>query len=197
VALIALGVTVRAVPGALAEEDAALVHVEQAVAIGPRSLGERVARTAVGAPDRRPYFRVIQLYSDAVLSAGSTSADAFGDVNVSQGRHGAEELRIGGVLARLDDPQERSHAATMLGTLILLHSGNGRAIGGQVLVQQAVGNFQEAIRRDPTNEAAKYDLELLLKMHTKREAPQQSQKPAKRDPKARGGQPQLVTGGNY
>jgi hypothetical protein len=195
VAALALGRSVRAVPAAIHREDATIVAVAPGLTIGPRSPGERAARAAVGAPDRHRYFEALQLYADAARAAGL--GDAFGDVDTLQGEHGTNELRIAGLLADLHDPRERSQAATMLGTLILLYSANGRAAGGPQLVQQAVGDFQDAVRSDPRNDAAKYDLELLLRLHAASQRQHQDAKPQKPKANARGGQHGTVKGNDY
>jgi hypothetical protein len=195
VAALALGRSVHAVPAALHREDATIVAVAPGLSIGPRSTGERIARAAVGAPDRRTYFQALQLYADATHAAGV--GDAFGDVDTLQGQHGTNELRIAGLLAGLRDQRERSQAATMLGTLIMLYSANGRATGGAQLVQQAVADFQDAIRSDPRNDAAKYDLELLLRLHAASERQQPTPKQDKRKTNARGGEHGTVTGNDY
>ena len=160
-----------------------------------RPVSTRIARTLVGAPDRRPYFEVLQRYADATGAAGL--GNAFGDVDTLQGQHGANELQIAGLLARLHDPRERSQAATMLGTLILLYSSNGKAIGGGQLLQQALANYQSAIRSDSTNDAAKYDLELLLSLHSSQKRQRSQAQRTKPSEQGRGGRPATVKGNDY
>jgi hypothetical protein len=195
VALLALAATVRAVPAQLAHEDAALLGARPGVAIRPRSDGERLARTLLHAPDRRPYLRALQLYTDSTRAAGVD--DSFDDVDTQQRTHGTSELKLAGILGSLDDRRQRSQAATLLGTLILLYSSNGKATGGQQLVQQAAGDFQSAIRDDATNDAAKYDLELLLRLHARADREQRVSKPDKPKLNARGGQHGSVSGNDY
>jgi hypothetical protein len=196
IALLALAAAVHAVPAALAREDAALLNAKPGVAIGPRSAGDRAARALVGAPDRRPYLRALEYYTDAVESAGF-QGDSFDDVDTQLRDHGTTELKLGGLLSSLHDPRQRSEAATLLGALILLNSNNGKATGGQQLVQQADGDFQSAIRDDLENSAAKYDLELLLRMHAQSDREQGVKKPDKPDQNARGGQHGTVRGNDY
>ncbi|MDX6503954.1 MAG: hypothetical protein QOE29_1079 [Gaiellaceae bacterium] len=194
VAAIALGLAVHAVPAALQREDAALADVEPDLTLG-RPVSTRIARALVGAPDRRPYLEVLRRYADATGAAGL--GNAFGDVDTLQGQHGANELQIAGLLGRLHEPRQRSQAATMLGTLILLYSSNGKAAGGAQLVQQAAGDFQEAILADPANDAAKYDLELLLRLHAASDRQQTVAKPDKPKANGHGSRPVQVTGNDY
>lgn len=195
VALLALAAAARTVPAQLAHEDAALLSARPGVAVGGRSDGERLTRALTGAPDRRAYLRALQLYTDATRAAGVD--DSFDDVDTQQRTHGTSELKLAGILGALDDPRERSQAATLLGTLILLYSSNGKATGGQQLVQQAAGDFQSAIRDDPANDAAKYDLELLLRLHARADRDQSVSKPDKPKQDARGGQHGTVSGNDY
>jgi len=53
-----------------------------------------------------------------------------------------------------------SQAGNLLGVLV---AGSGRVTGGITADDRARAAFEAAIRRDPSNEAAKYNLELLLR----------------------------------
>jgi hypothetical protein len=64
-------------------------------------------------------------------------------------------------LTRTGPTAERSHAALAAGLLELENAGQDRA-NGQVHLQAAAGAFQRAVRIDPENDDAAYDLELLL-----------------------------------
>jgi hypothetical protein len=194
-ATIGFGLAVGAVPGALAREDAAIANADASLSLGKRSGAEQAARRLVGAPDRRPYAEVLRRYADMTQAAGV--GDAFGDVDSIEGQHGGNELQIAGLLSRLHDRRQRSQAATMLGTLILLYSSNGKVTGGAQLVQQAARDFQSAIVDDPANDAAKYDLEQLLRLHAASERQQQVAMPDKPKANARGGQHDKVTGNDY
>jgi hypothetical protein len=79
------------------------------------------------------------------------------------------EAAIAKLTPRLQSRQERAQAQVMLGILLALAAGNGagtlgdgQGTGGNLLLQQARNDFQDAVRTDPTNEDAKVDLELLL-----------------------------------
>jgi hypothetical protein len=190
-----LGLAVGRVPAAVQRENAALTEADASLTLGRRSGGDRLARALVGAPDRRAYAEALRRYADMTRAAGV--GNGFGDVDTLEGQHGSNELQIAGLLGVLHDPRERSQAATMLGTLILLYSSNGKATGGSQLVQQAAGDFQEAIVADPANDAAKYDLELLLRLHAASDRQQSVAKPDKPKANARGGQHGQITGNDY
>jgi hypothetical protein len=64
-------------------------------------------------------------------------------------------------LTRLGPAAERSHAAMLAGLLELENAGQDRA-NGHMHLQAAAGAFQRAVRIDPGNDDAAYDLELLL-----------------------------------
>jgi hypothetical protein len=88
-------------------------------------------------------------------------------VRESQQEFGGAELRaqvetlLGGLAASDPDPARRSSAATMLGVLAYgEYVRNTR--GGSVFLQRSLRSFREAIQLDPSNDDAKFDLELLL-----------------------------------
>ena len=55
---------------------------------------------------------------------------------------------------------QASQASTLLGVLVV---SAGRVVGGVNADDRARAEFEAAIRADPSNLAAKYDLELLLR----------------------------------
>ena len=65
-------------------------------------------------------------------------------------------------LSRDHDPGRASQALTLLGILAFEASAAG---GSQSQVDAAISDFTDAVRDDPTNEEAAYDLELLLRLH--------------------------------
>jgi hypothetical protein len=79
-------------------------------------------------------------------------------------------VRLAQLARRLGNADERSQAHVMVGAVFALPAGNGtvsfdlvRQLGGARLLEQAAAEFRAAARIDDENEAAKYDLELLLK----------------------------------
>lgn len=88
-------------------------------------------------------------------------------VRRSQEEFGGAELRaqtetlLGGLAASDPDPARRSSAATILGVLAYGESVRSSQ-GGDVFLQRSLRSFREAIQLDPSNDEAKFDLELLL-----------------------------------
>ena len=86
-------------------------------------------------------------------------------------------LRLAALAKRLGTARERSQAHVIVGATFALPAGNGsigfdavREAGGGRLLDQALGEFLAAARLDDRNEAAKYDLELLLKAEARKRA---------------------------
>jgi hypothetical protein len=79
------------------------------------------------------------------------------------------ETAIAKLSPGLQSRKERAEAEVMLGILLSFAAGNvegslgaGQGSGGNLLLEQARGDFQDAVRTDPANEDAKVNLELLL-----------------------------------
>jgi hypothetical protein len=64
-------------------------------------------------------------------------------------------------VSREGDPGRASQALTLLGILAWEASAAG---GAQSQADAAISDFSDAVRADPTNEQAAYDLELLLRL---------------------------------
>jgi hypothetical protein len=67
--------------------------------------------------------------------------------------------------ARSGDPRRASQALTLLGILAFRAAASG---GTPSQVDAALSNFTDAVRSDPRNEDAAYDLELLLRLSAAR-----------------------------
>jgi hypothetical protein len=74
-------------------------------------------------------------------------------------RRSNAEVRLADVAAH-GTPSHASVAGNLLGVLVV---GGGRVTGGVTADDRARSAFEAAIRRDPGNTAAKYNLELLLR----------------------------------
>jgi hypothetical protein len=74
-------------------------------------------------------------------------------------RRSIAEVRLADVAAR-GSLRDASQAGNLLGVLV---AGGGRVTGGVTADDRARSTFEAAIRRDPSNAAAKYNLELLLR----------------------------------
>jgi hypothetical protein len=74
-------------------------------------------------------------------------------------RRSVAEVRLADIAAH-GSPADASQAGNLLGVLV---AGGGRVTGGISADDRARSTFEAAIRRDPSNTAAKYNLELLLR----------------------------------
>jgi hypothetical protein len=91
-------------------------------------------------------------------------------------------VRLGQMTESLDSAQERAQAHVYVGAILGLPAGSGgmsfdalRRLGAGRLLDQAAAEFRTAASLDDRDEAAKYDLELLLKS----EAPSRTSRRAK------------------
>jgi hypothetical protein len=120
---------------------------------------ERAASTLLGA-DRAEHFAA------AVATYRRASAPPVFDVPPETL---ASELHA---IAGLPPGKARAQGLLMLGTLFVLATGgDGRILGGANarkqsgnLIREAMDDFRTAIVMDDTNEDAKYDLEVLLRL---------------------------------
>lgn len=60
-------------------------------------------------------------------------------------------------------PAQRSKAATLQGVLTF-DEATADPVNGPALIRRALGDFERAVKIDPTNEEAKYNLEFLLRV---------------------------------
>lgn len=159
-AAVAVALLGRAVLAAPAAGDRASPVWPERMQIGVRhpSLADRAAASLLAA-DRADAFReVVRIYR-AAMALPAAAGDPRGPVAISR------------LLPKLRSRGERAQALTMAGTLLAYSAGAGfgallpssaQAATATVLAQ-AREDFRAAIRDDPGNEAAKYDLELLLR----------------------------------
>jgi hypothetical protein len=76
------------------------------------------------------------------------------------------ETELGEVATKDSHPESASQASNLLGILAFAESASGGR--GAPPVERSVGAFQAAVRLDPTNGAAKANLELLLRLLSSR-----------------------------
>jgi hypothetical protein len=117
-----------------------------------RAPSTRLAGTAeavLGVGDDLAFRRALQLYRAA--AAVPNQLDTAVDL---QTRRSEAENALAGP-ASSSDPTRASQARTLLGILAFDES-----------VDNAIADFTDAVRADPENEAAKYDLELVLRLTT-------------------------------
>jgi hypothetical protein len=99
--------------------------------------------------------RALQLYRES----GAVPERLDNAVNVQTTRAEAQDALT--AAARSSPPQDASQALTLLGILAFHSVAAG---GGSSQTDAALSDFTDAVRTDPENELAKYDLELLLRL---------------------------------
>jgi hypothetical protein len=113
-----------------------------------------LAEDLLGVSDQVELRRALQLYvATAGIEGRLDNARA-----VAGARQRAQKAL--GEAARDPDRRRASQAMTLLGILAYGAVSQG---GGQLQFDAAAANFTDAIRADPANEPAKFDLELLLR----------------------------------
>jgi hypothetical protein len=115
---------------------------------------------------RDPVRRVLGLEEDRELTrairsfrTAYTTGNGFDNGLTRNTRRSVAEVRLSDVAAHAD-AADASQAGGLLGVLVV---SGGRVTGGITADDRARAAFETAIRRDPSNAAAKYDLELLLR----------------------------------
>ena len=150
-----LGRAVLATPAAVALEARAWPAGTQVVS--SRSLAERAARVLLAADRAERLARIARAYERAAASP------ALVDTSVTA-------LRLAQLARHVGSASERADAKVMAGAVFALPAGSGaigfdtvRRLGGGASLAEAAQEFRAAVLGDTRNEAAKYDLELLLK----------------------------------
>ena len=146
---------VRSWPAALVSGDAVYAASAPSASWAPRTRLGGLAEDALGLRGELRLRRALQLYRestavpqrlDEALAVQTTRADA--------------QVALAAA-ARDSSPQGTSQALTLLG-ILAFHSV---AVGGAPSqTDAALSDFTDAVRVDPDNELAKYDLELLLRL---------------------------------
>ena len=148
-----LGRSVLAAPDRLA---AATTGPAPGARAGRGSFFERAADDLLGVDTSQPFFTLAREYKHAASTPIVTL-------------NAAAPVRLARLASEVGPATERSQAHLMVGAVFALPAGNGsitfarmRQLGGGRLLTQATGEIQRASELDEHNEAAKYDLELLL-----------------------------------
>lgn len=159
-----LGRAVLATPAAVVRDSRdwpAKAHVVRSN--GP---ADRAARTLLGVDDPGRLSEIARAYRRAAASP------ALSDTS-------ATALRLEELARHVRSPGGRSQAQVIAGAAFALPAGTGRLdfdavrrLGGASSLDQAAQEFRVAIAGDDRNEAAKYDLELLLKAEARSRAAQ-------------------------
>jgi hypothetical protein len=155
-----LGRGLMALPAAAARQDVAWQGSVKVAELGG-GRAERVAAALVERNRSSDYRRVVSLFRGATIAPHHQVLPSLAPVDA--------EAAIAKLAPKLRSRQERSQAQVMLGILLALAAGNGdgtlgagQGTGGNLLLDQARHEFQDAVRTDPANEDAKLNLELLL-----------------------------------
>lgn len=178
IALALLGRAVLATPAAV--DRAAPGGPDRAqVAVRHRSLADRAAASLLDADRADAFNEIVAIYRSAV-ELQAAAGDPRGPVGITR------------LIPRLRSPQERAQALVMAGTLLAYSAGSGFGAVLPASVQapttivlaQAREDFRAAIRSDPGNEAAKYDLEFLLRQQKAQSKPKPPARKRKKTPTA-------------
>ena len=166
-----LAADVRAWPVGVTGGDAVYAATPGRATWTPSTRLGGLADALLGVQDDVAERRALQLYSVAI--GLHQRLDNAIDVQTTR----AQALNALASAARDPDPQQASQARTLLGILTFGASASG---GAQNQVDAAIADFTDAIRADPADVFAKFDLELLLRLtaaHGTRIGPGQSNGP--------------------
>ena len=150
-----LAADVRSWPVALAKGDAVFaVAPGNATWTAPVTLGD-LARSLLGTEGDLEQRRALQQYE----LAASVPSRLDTAVELQALRSQAETTLA--AAAASTDPVRASQARTLLGILAFDESAEG---AGSNEADAAISDFSDAVRADPSNVAAKFDLELMLRL---------------------------------
>ena len=150
-----LAADVRAWPAALQSGDAVDTATPGRATWTPSTRLGGLAGTLLGTRDEVAYRRALQLYT--VTHGLHQRLDNALEVQTAR----AQAQDALAAASRDPDPLRASQARTLLGILAFGASSSG---GSSSQVDAAVSDFTDAIRADPENDFAKFDLELLLRL---------------------------------
>jgi hypothetical protein len=146
---------VRAWRSALVDGDAVYVASPSRADWTPNARLGGLSEALLGVRDDVQLRKALQLYVDAAKlhlrldnALGVESARARAQDALEQ-------------VSRVDDPRRKSRVLTLLGILAFRAVAAG---GAQSQIDAAVSDFTDAVRADPADEPAAYDLELLLRL---------------------------------
>ena len=192
-----VGRAVLATPGEVARATTSWPS-DTRVAKRERDLADRAAASLLATDRAERFGEIVRIYRDATalpVVAGQPTGP----------------IRIAHLIPTLHTDRERAQALVMASTLLAMAAGDGlgvaeigRDAGSKALLLQALGGFRAAVASDDRNEAAKFDLELLLRQaasrapntlarrqeHEERQAPELAEgTPAEEDGGSQRGQP--------
>jgi hypothetical protein len=127
------------------------------------SLPVRVPESALGIEDDLELRRALRLVA-ATRGRALDTVDQFELLR----RQGRAESALTRYEESVADPRRRSYAVGILGVLYFEDALASGSRSGE-FVEQSLAALRRAVRLDPANETAKYDLELLLVLAPPRE----------------------------
>lgn len=150
-----LAADVRAWDDAVSGGDAVYASSPRDASWTPETRLGAAAERVLAADDDLTARRALKLY--AIAAATHLRLDNATEVQTT--RAAAQDALT--AAAASGDDLRSSQARTLLGLLTYRASATG---GAQDQVDAAIADFTDAIRADPANDAAKFDLELLLRL---------------------------------
>jgi hypothetical protein len=150
-----LAADVRSWPRAFTGEDAVFAATPARAAWTPSTHLGGVAAHLLGVGDDVAFRRALQLY----VGAAQRHQRLDNALDVQTARATAQDALAAAALD--SDAHRAAEARTLLGILSFGASAQG---AGPSQVDAAVADFTDAIRADPGDEDAKFDLELLLRL---------------------------------
>ncbi len=154
-----LAVDVRAWQGRLRHDDVRFTafHSVDGLWRSPAILPGDPAYHLLGLGDPLAYRHALQLFLVSQVGVGRRSAGSISVTRVST------ENDLQGIASHARTGAERSRAANLLGVMTITTPTADNATEVQA-IERAAAYFQQAIEADPTNYAAKLNLELLLRL---------------------------------
>ena len=178
-ASVALALLGRAVLAAPASAQRAAPDWPQRARVGTRDKSAAARAAAYLLDTRRTdtFDEIVAIYRNAI-SLPAAAGDPRGPIRISR------------LIPSLSSPGERAQALVMAGTLLAYSAGSGFGVvlpgnlqaATATVLGQAREDFRTAVQSDPTNEAAKYDLELLLRQQSAQKPKPKSGKRKKKAP---------------
>jgi hypothetical protein len=150
-----LAADVRAWPVALHRGDATYTIAAGRARWTPATRLGDLAQTLLGTADDVAARRALQSYGQVAGLQGQLD----NELGVQTQRVAAINTLAGP--ANSTDPQVATQARTLLGILAFAQAADGAGVSQ---TDTAIADFTDAIRVDPGNPAAKFDLELLLRL---------------------------------
>lgn len=138
-------------------------------------LPEAAARVVLGATDDVDYRSGVR----AFFLARPRARGMFQPPEIDAQR-GQSQIELTQRFRDEDDPKRKSHLATLLGALALAVSPQQDVEGRVTTLEVAVAYLQEAVRLDPANEDAKFNLESALRRLISEPATFESQRGGRR-----------------